>query len=120
MQHSTLDEAFGNEDSSPNIILRGTGAARKEAARLRADAEAAKLAIAEAEREEELAIEKAKMEKELKVKKANLHAKQTAADQAEAKLAAMAKHNPPRLDIWLHERMILTSSITSCRGTRLL
>jgi len=161
MQHSTFNEAFGNEESSPHPQIREIGVARSQAAQLSAKAEAAKLAVAEAKSEEELAIEKAeeeakqeaalaiekaeieaalkikeaKREAELKIEKAktdakreagrkiekaNWEAKQAAADKAQAKLANMAKQGPPRLEIWLQERMTLMSSNARCGGTRLL
>jgi membrane protein involved in colicin uptake len=150
MQHSTLNEAFGNEESSPHPQIREIGVARSQAAQLSAEAEAAKLDVAKAKREEELAIEKAedeakqeaalkikeaereaelkiekaktdaKKEAALKIEKANWEAKQAAADKAQAKLASMAKQGPPRLEIWLHERMTLMSSNARCGGTRLL
>ena len=149
MQYNTIEEAFENENASPDFAIRQLAQARKDATELRKAANELQLkpekALLDAELEGKHLVEKALLDAELEAKRlvekalldAELEAKRLvenvkkemklelevkrAADLADAQLAKLDKQGPTRFDVWLQERIDLTMMTTaSCRGTRLI
>ena len=134
MQYNTIEEAFENENASPDFAIRQLAQARKDATELRKAANELQLkpekALLDAELEGKHLVEKALLDAELEAKrlvenvkkemKLELEVKR-AADLADAQLAKLDKQGPTRFDVWLQERIDLTMMTTaSCRGTRLI
>lgn len=112
MQYTTIEEAFENENASPDFAIRQLAQARKVATELRKAANEAEKAMLDAELEAKRLLDKVRKEME---------EKKTAADLADTQLAKLDKQGPTRFDVWLQERIGFTMMNTaSCRGTRLI